>query len=138
VLYVVHELRPIISCHRFHPDTGETEQPFQIVNGEHFAGPSEAALAISSRGDFLYSARASERTVTAWAIDSASGALLRHDSRRDVSSSICALHAAPSSLYSLCKGSDAIVQLSIDSMNGKFGEAARVALVKSPRAIVMI
>lgn len=140
VLYVIHELQPLISCHRFHPATGEIEAPFQTIRGQHSTSPSEAALAVGARGDFLYSARASENAVTVWAIDPDSGALSQPDSWRDTSSFPCALHltSADHSLYSVCKGFGAVLRLSIDSANGQFRNVVRVARVNALRALAIV
>lgn len=135
LLYVIHELRPLISCHRFDPNTGETEQPFQTIEGNDFAGPSEAALAISSRGNFLYSARASTKAVTAWAIDPVSGRLSQHDTWHDPSFSPGALRIARARLYASDNVSGSIVQLSIDAATGKFRQIACAARVATPRGL---
>ena len=130
VLYVAHELSSFISCHRYHADTGEIEAPFQRISGD--------ALIVSGGGNFIYSARASENTITAWAIDAFSGSLSQHDIRRDPSFSPDVLRLARARLYASDHGSGAIVQLAIDASTGKLGDATRVARVKSPRAIVTI
>lgn len=126
VLYVAHELRSSISCHRYHADTSEIEAPFQRIFGNTHA--------ISRNGKFIYSARASENTVSAWAIDPVSGRLSQHDTRRDPSFSPRALHLAGARLYASNTGSGAIMELSIDASTAKFGDVACVARVTTPRA----
>src|SRR6185312_492737 len=130
VLYVAQELRSSISCHRYHGDTGEIEAPFQRISGD--------TLAISRDGKFIYSARASESTVSAWAIDPISGSLSQHDTWQDPSVFPCGFYLAAARLYAFDKWSGAIVQLSVDASTGKSGDATRVARVKSPRVIVTI
>jgi 6-phosphogluconolactonase (cycloisomerase 2 family) len=137
-LYVNHELRPVISCHRFRPDSGEIEKPFQIVATPHPGRPAESALAIGSRGDFLYSARTTERSVTAWTIDPISGEISQHDVFRDALFSPRVLLLALARLYVLHRDCGAIMQLSIDPASGKFQDVACVAYTSAPRAIALL
>lgn len=140
VLYVIHELRPSISCRRFYPDTGRIGEPFQTIAGKHPERPSDCALAISGDGGFLYSAVASENAITVWKIDPACGLLSEHDVWKAAGFSPRGLHLteAGQRLYSLDAGSGAIVRLSIDAANRKLGDPARVARVNAPRALVMV
>lgn len=140
VLYVIHELRPSISCRRFYPDTGRIGEPFQTILGKYAEQPSDCALAVNSDGGFLYSAIASENAITTWKIDPASGVLLEHDIWKADGFSPRGLYLteAGQRLYSLDAGSGAIVRFSIDAATRKLGDPARVARVNAPRALVMV
>jgi 6-phosphogluconolactonase (cycloisomerase 2 family) len=68
-LYVMHQLKPAISCHRYRPTEGIIEPRFQHVT----LNDNGTGLTIDGNGRFLYAA--SESKSTSFSIDSASGAL---------------------------------------------------------------
>lgn len=76
LLYVMHELRPSISCHLFSRNEGVIEQQFQSIplpGAREHEATAHSRLTIDSSGMHLYAS--SINGITVWAIDPASGSL---------------------------------------------------------------
>lgn len=136
VLYVMNELRPAISCHRYEPSEGIIGSAFQTVplaSGQDAQSLVRSSLAIDSNGRFLYAGSA--EAITAMAIHPVSGAL----SVEHQSASANGLHISSDNrtLHAIHQASGSVVRMKINS-NGIWDTVTQVASVQAPVSLAFL
>ena len=135
-LYVMHELNPALSCHRYRPIEGLIETPFQIVPLPRRQGNAtcvSGSLSVHPGGKFLYAA--STNDITVWAIDPASGFL----SLTCQGGNADALHLTQNGvLHALDRNKGAVLRMRLNEASGRWDDAIQVASVVSPASLAFL
>jgi len=136
LLYVMHELKPTISCHRYRQTDGIIEDSFQSVTlaSREAEVLVRGGLTIDSKGRFLYAASA--MGITALAIEPASGSL----SIKRQSENANALHISQDdrTLHAIDQERGSVSRMSINAASGTWDDVTQVASVASPVSLALL
>ncbi len=137
LLYVKHELRPAIACHRYRSSDGVISEPFQTVRlpEEHIdklaAGDS---LAMDARGRFLYAS--SGQSVTVWAVNTESGSLSLEYQAGELQGVHLSHHNGY--LHALDHRNGCVHQMTANEVSGRWDDQTEVASVTSPISLALL
>jgi 6-phosphogluconolactonase len=138
LFFVASELDASVSCYGYDVNSGRILKQLQHVPANRAPGGEQSGMLMTMHpsGQFLYTAASG---VTAWRIDTTTGALrpIHHESEQSSSLHAMVMTSGGSSLLGLSRQSESVISWSIDRTSGRLSRPAELAKIQAPLSLAL-